>query len=183
MAVLVITILLVSAAVIFAVSSNFTVPYTFTSGTTISASQMNANFQALGQALPVYKTVSTGATPINLGGGVSNTISITVTPPSDGFLTLFARVPYTRTSAPSAPFDMIIYQTDSAGNYMAGPFNSTPFIETTGVATLSYPQGSVTANTPLYFACNYAFFNQNATGTVQGGELTAVFIPATNQLP
>jgi hypothetical protein len=57
-----------------------TIPNTFSSGTTISSSQVNANFTALGNAMPAVKTATTAyiipssTTPVNI-------LSLPVTPP------------------------------------------------------------------------------------------------------
>jgi len=63
------------------------VPNTFTSGTTISSSQVNANFSTLANAMPGAK-ISTGTFLTSITGTVSNNatsiMSISVTPPVSG---------------------------------------------------------------------------------------------------
>jgi len=179
MAVLVITILLVSVVVIFAVSSNFAVPNTFTSGTTISASEMNANFTAIGQQLPYSKTISFGSTTLTASQqNVSGLL--TVTPPANGYLILFGNATVSTTDSLAY---VNIFASDSTGvalNQDNGghgePISGNPY-----VFNVQYSQGYVTANTPLYF---YLGVHNNSVmgGTVQG-RLTAVFFPAPNQLP
>lgn len=59
------------------------VPNTFTSGTTISSSQVNANFSTLANAMPgVKKTVAQGIHVITSTTGAL--VSLAVTPPTDG---------------------------------------------------------------------------------------------------
>lgn len=182
MVVLVITILLVSVAVIYAVSSNFTVPNTFTSGTTISSSEMNANFQALGQALPASKTsVSSGSISIVDTTG-SNISSLAVTPPSNGYLLVFGRATVTAVSGPMLFFS--ISRTSASGDALAQDIVGGTRWEI-GVIDLVYPQGAVTAGTTLYysFKANVQLNGPTGTGTVEGASLSAIFIPAPNQLP
>lgn len=84
--VLVITALLAVAA---NTRADVTVPNTFTSGTTISSSQMNANFSTLATAMPGVKTIA-GSFLTSVTGSTTNSAttitSISVTPPVSGNL-------------------------------------------------------------------------------------------------
>lgn len=179
MTVLVITILLVSVAVIFAVSSNFAVPYTFTSGTTISSSEVNANFQAIGQTLPASKTISFGAKTLLINTENQNVSGLlTVTPPANGYLIVFGHA--TISLSPDSYASVYIVPTDSTGVPLSESSWNGYFLTAMTVYDLAYSKGYVTANTPLYF---YLGANLHGTsGTIQGS-LTALFIPAPNQLP
>jgi hypothetical protein len=66
-----------------AVYAQVNVPNTFSSGTTISSTQVNDNFNALAQSMPGIKT-SIGGGAITLSSAWQNIASITVTPPVDG---------------------------------------------------------------------------------------------------
>ena len=61
-----------------------TVPNTFSSGTTISSSQVNANFTALGNAMPAAKTITGPFTWVTTTSPV-DALSLTVTPPGNGY--------------------------------------------------------------------------------------------------
>lgn len=183
MAVLVITIILVSVAVIYA-GSNFAVPNIFTSGTTISSSQMNANFQAIGQQLPASKTSGpsgsisiTDTTDINIS-------SLAVTPPSNGYLLVFGRATVTAVSPSGTNLSVSISQTNASGDALAQNIVGGTRWEI-GVIDLVYPQGAVTAGTTLYYSFKAKAQNMttSGTGTVEGASLSAIFIPAPNQLP
>ncbi|MEK6699842.1 MAG: hypothetical protein AABZ10_12470 [Nitrospirota bacterium] len=67
--------------------ADVTVPSTFASGTTISSSQVNANFSALADAMPGVKT-STGTVLTSITGTAGNNatsiMSMSVTPPVSG---------------------------------------------------------------------------------------------------
>ena len=64
--------------------ADVTVPNTFTSGTSISSSQVNANFSTLANAMPgAKKTVAQGYIAISSTTGAS-LVSLAVTPPADG---------------------------------------------------------------------------------------------------
>lgn len=176
-AVLVIAILLVSAVAIFAVSSNFTVPYTFSSGSKISASEMNANFQAIGQALPASKTISFSTTTLT---GIENqNVSglLTVTPPANGYLIVFGHA--TLSLSPTSYAAVYIVPTDSTGVPLSeSSWNGYVFTNKT-VYDVECPRGYVTANTTYYF---FLAASGAAGDTIQGS-LSALFIPAPNQLP
>ena len=176
MAILVITILLVSVVIIFAVSSNFTVPNTFTSGTTISASEMNANFQAIGQQLPYSKTTSFGITTLTVGAEQNVSGILTVTPPMDGYLMLYVRDTVTTTTGNY--IEVCLNSTNSSGSTVIDSYCHAAYTEVNH--NFPYAQGAVTAGTPLYFYVGTKFVQ---TATTVSGSLSALFIPAPNQLP
>jgi len=90
--VLVITILLVSVTVTFA--GGIALPNTFSPGTTISSSQVNANFQALNNALPAfsssYQQFGSFGIGVSLPTGISAITPISFTPPANGYVIIFA---------------------------------------------------------------------------------------------
>ena len=164
------------SVVVIASSSSFSVPYTFTSGTTISASEMNANFQAIGGNLPASKSISFGTTTIT-STTQNFTGILTVTPPANGYLILYARDTYT--AQDSSISDVCIYSTDSSGSTVIDKYcHALSGSETNH--NYSYTQGLVTAGTPLYF---YMGTDMGITGTTFSGSLSALFIPAPNTLP
>ncbi len=178
MSVIVITILLVSAVAIFAISGDFAVPHTFTSGTKISASEMNANFQAIGQALPASKTgTASGTITLPSSGDYQTIATLAVTPPSNGYLQIFGRATVLATGGEQCFY---ISRTDSSGAVQLSQRNySTCTSGNPGELNNVYPQGLVTAGTTLYFSLKA----EAVGGSVQGASLSALFIPAPNQLP
>ncbi|MFZ3089719.1 MAG: hypothetical protein WA240_03755 [Nitrospirota bacterium] len=68
-----------------------TVPNSFSTGTTISSSQVNANFTALGNAMPAVKNnASTTSCTLFTSTVAANVLSLAVTPPVDGNIILSA---------------------------------------------------------------------------------------------
>ena len=183
MVVLVITILLVS--VIFAFGSNFAVPNTFTSGSTISASQMNANFQGLSQALPAYKNVMKSDSQA-LTSDYKNYTSITVTPPSDGNIIFFVTAGVQLVSSNGEQGYVGVYITPTSdGAHIAGGADGYPLIADAaggsvyGGISFTYPVAGVTAGTPVtyYITTN----GVNGTGSINWARVVALFVP--NALP
>ena len=68
--------------------ADVTVPNTFTSGTTISSSQVNANFSVLANAMPGVKKITSETFVTSITGtsstNATNITSISVTPPVSG---------------------------------------------------------------------------------------------------
>ncbi len=62
---------------------------TFTAGSTISSSQVNQNFTNLNNALPAAKS-ATPVTLVSLTGTLANILSLTVTPPANGYIVVTA---------------------------------------------------------------------------------------------
>lgn len=169
-----------------------TLPNTFTSGTTISSSQVNANFLTLATAMPAAKTVVFSGALVSATTG-TNMTSLTVTPPSTGFIILSAsgslglnqsvagysrvNVFLTTISGQASTVDPHqIWLVDTAGG-TAQPFNWAPFHVqgifpvTGGVATTFYLtaiKGAVTTD--------YSAFVGTASAQVR---LTALFVPGT----
>jgi len=63
-----------------------TIPYTFTSGATISSSQVNANFTALTQQLPGVEWANISQTSIDVRTSTVNLAAITLNAPSAGYV-------------------------------------------------------------------------------------------------
>jgi hypothetical protein len=130
---------------------SITLPYTFSPGNTISSSQVNANLQALGQALPASKTsASSGTLTITSSATATptNITSLAVTSSSNGYLLVFGRA--TVTSA-SGDVTLCILPTDSSGVVDIG---SGAYIgsDSLGEMNMVYTRGAVTAGTTLYFS-------------------------------
>jgi len=95
--------LVIVGIAIFAYASTVTIPNTFTSGTTISSTQMNANFTAvktavddndsrittIANAMSAVKSTGNAASH-QITGTVSDVLSLTVTPPADGYMIVMA---------------------------------------------------------------------------------------------
>lgn len=174
MAIIVITILLISVVVIFA-AGNFAVPYTFTAGSTISSSEVNANFQAIGGNLPASKTSASSGTLDITSSGLAEISSLAVTPSSNGYLLVFSRVTVTAIDASATGVQVCLTPTSSSS------YLNCHFISSTGEYNTEYSQGAVAASNTL----NYSFKAQGVGGnaTVQAANISALFIPAPNQLP
>lgn len=83
------------------------VPNTFVSDTTISSSQVNQNFTTLGNAMPAVKTVSGTNSSVFTSTTAKNIVSLTVTPPANGYIIL------------NASSTVGINQTTPASNYVS----------------------------------------------------------------
>ena len=197
MAVLVITILLGITAT--ASADQVILPYTFSSGTTISSSQVNSNFQALAQSMPGLKSVP-GSGNVTLSSGWQNLASITVTPPVDGILMFFASASGTITQGSKAGGDswgyssMSICTTPTSGTgggpgctggggtltldtiFTTAVANYAPRI-TVPITTIGFVP--VQKNTPVTYYLTAAYTDSSSVGScvVNGSSLTALFIP------
>jgi hypothetical protein len=183
MAVIVITILLISVVVIFA-AGDFAVPYTFTSGATISSSEVNANFQAIGGNLPASKTSATsGTVNITSTSEYQTLANLTVTPSSSGYLLVFGHATLSSLSGSDSPaVQFCMSKNDSAGIQSAD--TKCEGLSSQDVIDSVYPQGAVTAGTTLYYSLKSKIIGGTGVNAViQGAYLSAVFIPAPNQLP
>jgi hypothetical protein len=85
----VIMALLVSGNAVIAHADGVPLPYTFSSGTTISSDQVNKNFQALGNAIPRISN-AVGAGSVTLSTTYQNLATLTITPPESGTIVLLA---------------------------------------------------------------------------------------------
>lgn len=169
-----------------------TIPNSFTAGTPAVADQVNANFTALGNAMPAAKTVVFGGVEVTATTG-TNITSLTVTPPSTGFIILssdgslglnqsvagYSRVNVflTNISGQASTTDPHqIWLVDTTGG-TAQPYNWAPFHVqgifpvTGGVAQTFY----LTA-TKFAVTSNYSAFVGTTSAKVR---LTALFIPGT----
>jgi len=195
--VLVITILLVFVGVVFApLITVVTAPYTFTTGTTISASQMNTNFQTLAQAMPALGTNNQENGTIAVSTTWQNVASITFTPPSNGSVLLMATanvsIGYQNSGAGGQTSVVLCLTPTSGGNNSAGSqcgseisFSSPPYggdydpritVPAVAIATVS-----VTKNTPVTYYLTTAFPDTTNTGVanVQGECFNAMFFPSS----
>jgi hypothetical protein len=169
------------SVVVIASSSSFSVPYTFTSGTTISASEMNANFQAIAAKLP-YSKVSETVTNVAIGANTTNTIvTLTVTPPMDGYLKIYGRVNFSDVTISDTTSSCgIQIRVASSGLINAG---SKSFITNiSGEYNDEIVQGAVTGGTSYTYYLNVNAW-ENTTATISSANMTAVFTPAPNTLP
>ena len=91
-------VLLGITATVYAQQVN--VPNTFSSGTTISSSKVNENFQVLAQSMPGMKSGWGGS--VTLSTSWQNITSVTVTPPADGMLLLLGTASVSITQGTSA---------------------------------------------------------------------------------
>jgi hypothetical protein len=90
--VFIISILIVGIAVVsyaFVLVETFigvTIPYNFTSGTTISSSQVNANFTALANQMPGIDWTTISQASFNARGSVVTLANVTITAPCSGYV-------------------------------------------------------------------------------------------------
>lgn len=87
---LTVAVMLISAAAAYSIVS---VPYIFTSGTTISSTQMNANFKTLGDRMGVYKYQSIASQYLS-STGYADLGTITITAPAAGYIVVRASAGY-----------------------------------------------------------------------------------------
>jgi hypothetical protein len=163
----------------------------FSPGTTISADQVNKNFDLLGRALPRLKAVV--GTNISVSNSPQNLTAITVTPQFDGTLILIANasvtieqgqmvggqswgysacnVCITETSNGNSGCDSVVLDT----MYVANVENYAPRIHLPFTAFRMVP---VSQNTPLTYYLT-AYYEPGSVGacTIQGSGLTALFFP------
>ena len=164
-----------------------TVPNTFSSGTTISSSQVNANFTALGNAMPAAKTITGPFTWVTTTSPV-DALSLTVTPPGNGFVivsgsgTLGLNV----TTAGYSRID--VYLTTTSGGTSA---TARQFLLTNNTTYFNWAPFNVqdifpvTGGTPITFyltaakdavTSNYAAYVGSSSNDTK---LTAIFVPGT----
>lgn len=165
------------------------VPNTFTSGTTISSSQVNANFSALANAMPgVKKTVAQGIHVITSTTGVS-LVSLAVTPPADGQVIVIGTGTITFLQANSANNFATFSLNTVAGTWKSpaivhtfGPYsNSAPGVGQLVAGSLNivdvFPvTGGVT--TTIYLNAHRDSTGVNTLQAEYPG-LTAIFVPNT----
>ena len=166
-----------------------TVPNTFTSGTTISSSQVNANFTALGNAMPAVKAVeSTNYTTVTSTSG-QNILSLTVTPPVNGYIILTGSGDVGIAQSVATNNYAYISLTTTSGAFSAA--NSTSMVlGTSSPIGLQWVPLSITAVFPVTGGVATTFYltaMRDATGsnTIYVGnyttdtQLTALFVPGT----
>ncbi len=95
-------IMLMVVLMLFTVAVSYsvvTIPYTFTSGSTISASQVNYNFSTLGSKMGAMRFVEWGGGQITATGSPYQSLgSTTFTAPATGYVSLKASVFYINNS-------------------------------------------------------------------------------------
>jgi hypothetical protein len=163
-----------------------TIPYTFTAGTTAKSSEVNANFQALANAMPAVKAVTNASTALSITPSYNDILTITVTPPADGYVFLtangtmevsgypgvnghFVIVGITETSAtaPPAGNDSGLYLDPSVSGSYKFPYGANAvFPVTGGVAKIFYLTGT---------------YGISGSTNALNNKLTAVFIPGAIQ--
>ncbi|MBI5043168.1 MAG: hypothetical protein HZC10_04930 [Nitrospirae bacterium] len=167
-----------------------TVPNTFSSGTTISSSQVNANFTALGNAMPAVKTASLGASA-TLTGSYSNVGSLTVTAPTAGFVQLTATGMAEILGKTNAGyFFLYVGLTDTSSGIPAeGNFTRFYLTDTATPAAVTANYNipySVHSVFPVAAGANTFYLVALETGSPSGGSgrlwynrITAIFVPGT----
>jgi hypothetical protein len=96
-----------------------TIPNTFISGTTISSSQVNANFNALATAMPGVNYLQT-QTDVTLTTTTQNIYSVTVTAPRAGYLiALFSGYAYINHSTGVSSIYRYWISNSSTGSYLS----------------------------------------------------------------
>ena len=167
-----------------------TIPFqTFTGGTAISASQVNANFAALANSMPAAKTVTGGFTSVTTVTTV-DALSLTVTPPSDGFVIVTGsgnlginiataggqeriNVYLTTTSGgTSGTHQFLISNPGVTGGQLWAPFSIQDIFPVTGGTPSTF---YLTAAKAAVTATYSTFVGSEANDT----RLTAVFVPGT----
>lgn len=173
--------------------ADVTIPNTFSSGTTISSSQMNANFSTLATAMPAAK--STTASVITTITGTSNgtataLVSLSVTPPLDGQILLIGTGTITLAQA-STKYNFVTFwlSTSPTGNVPAryATHSFGPHTEVSpGVAQDAASSLCVIDVFPVAAGMTTTFYlnaKRDTTGlnTIWGEHpgLTAIFVPNT----
>ena len=168
------------------VIAGVTIPYPFTTGTTISSSEMNQNFTAVANQMPGVKTVEDTRPWVSPLPTTSGTVlSITVTVPGPGYVVVTAsgaiffnvsvagqrliliKVSEIASDTSENPGVQIVRMPVSVGSYSI-PFSTTKVFSVT------------TASTVTYYLNMYDMDGGSGNGT-ERPILTAVFIP--NALP
>ncbi|MBI5180311.1 MAG: hypothetical protein HZA05_02780 [Nitrospirae bacterium] len=165
-----------------------TVPNSFSTGTTISSSQVNANFTALGNAMPAVKTASFTNNPAFTSTTATSVGSITVTPPVDGYIILTgdAEVGINQSVADNN-YVYVYLATTSTGTtnaaFFRGPSTTgpaLPFHWTNLSITGSFPVTGGIATTFYITAARDGYGSNNVYVCAnQGCRLTALFVPGT----
>jgi hypothetical protein len=176
--------------VMFSASSaeSLTIPNTFTSGTTAIASEVNENFTAIANAMPAVKTVTTTRTT-EITVALVDIVSLTVTPPDDGFIILTGSsyVGVNQTVAANN-YAFVYLTTISRGT--SGTLTFFRLDTQGGSADASWAPLSLTGVFPVTGGVATTFFmtaerdNFGANSVFVGfdhASLTAIFVP--NQLP
>lgn len=181
--VLVITILLVSVTVTFA---GGIVPNTFSPGTTISSSQVNANFQALSNALPAYHIYSQGfgsGTLLPSGSShVSALTSFSFTAPANGYVILFVNAQMTFNNsdgqAYSSSLSLSLVDTPNSN----GGYGGTNMMGIPATTSWNFPMNftaivPVSASSTTLYLNGYFFGPSGSSAMITGLYVSMLFIP------
>ena len=156
----------------------------FIAGQPISSDQVDANFTALGNAMPAVKANSTAAVCITVTTVSSDIQTLDVTPPVNGYIILSGTgYGAVRQTAVAYNYAWISLSTTVGGTSVISAFG----IDTTGATRLSNALDSlyitnvfpVTGGTPYTFRIT-AYRDSTALNTVQicQAHLTAIFVPS-----
>ncbi len=184
------TLLLVIPQAVFA---EVPIPNTFTSGTPISSSQVNANFTAIATSAPAVKQArqAPAGVPIyiNSASTPQNIYSITVTPPANGYVILIANSNLGISQTQSAANGAAIYLTNASQATSTNevyPYYTTPTGATANgwvfipfSITAVYPVTSGVAST-FYMTAVRDSTGKNYVGignSFNDTSITAIFVP------
>jgi len=161
-----------------------TIPNTFSAGTTISASQMNANFTALGNAMPAGKQ-STPTSSIQITATAANVTSITVTPPVAGYIILTGSGTVEIDPLTPGAMQAKVYLSTTSGGTSTTDYAWFGYGDTTGVGSYVLHPFSITRIFPVTAGANTFYMTGNETlgdtthiTYVSQATLTAVFVPS-----
>jgi len=160
------------------------IPYTFTSGTTAKASEVNANFQALSAAMPAVKTTGltymhdiyiTSSTPVSIA-------NINVNAPAPGQIIVFASgiAGIKHTSSAETRLEMKLSDTandlthtEGLSIYVVSPTSTSGMTHLNIVKAFAVPAvGSYT----YYLNAALKEYGANDTGIIDA-TLTALYVP------
>jgi len=175
--------------------ADVTIPNTFTSGTTISSSQMNANFTAVANQMPAVKQTLPGPW-ITITSTASELTSISFTAPSNGYAMIFASGMMNVGTTTTSTIAYVCVDLDATSGYTGG---CTPMGGTNSAVRSDLPAGFPnTGNTgyaipysiikviPVTSGTTYHYYlNGLATGLTFASlfqpSMTVLFVP--NLLP
>ena len=159
-----------------------TVPNTFSSGTTISSTEVNNNFTALGNAMPAGKTAE--ATSLALGGTYSNIITLPITAPTAGYVFLTANGMLQLSGKTTAGYSSIyVGITNVSGGSPASNNYTRFYLDSSQAGSYEIPYG-VHAIFPVTAGLNTFYLVGIENGTSGSGaayfnRLTVLFVPGT----
>ncbi len=161
--------LLTSALVTYAADDLASKIKSFTPGTTIKASDMNSNFQAIISGMPAAKVGPPNDTLYTLSGTAQNLTSVTVTPPMDGILLLIASFQARLDGGPDATgaADIQVCISDTSGLCGSGGGPGS------GYESKSISLAAPAPTTSIYFPVTFITARQGSANTSVTYYLTA----------